>query len=78
MYNSNQRVDVGLILESSNAYVAENREDVKVIFETIIIYLARQNISFRGHDESLTSLNKGNFLDVKTIVKTPCIALMSS
>ncbi|KAL4148670.1 hypothetical protein QTP88_002842 [Uroleucon formosanum] len=63
MYNSNQRVDVGLILESSNAYVAENREVVKIIFETII-YLARQNISFRGHDKSLTSLNKGNFLEM--------------
>uniref|UniRef100_A0A2S2R9U9 Zinc finger MYM-type protein 1 n=1 Tax=Sipha flava TaxID=143950 RepID=A0A2S2R9U9_9HEMI len=63
MYNSNQRVDVGLILESSNAYVAENREVVKIIFETII-YLARQNIPFRGHDESLTSLNKGNFLEM--------------
>lgn len=63
MYNSNQRVDVGLILESSNAHVAENREVVKIIFETII-YLARQNISFRGHAESLTSLNRGNFLEM--------------
>lgn len=63
MYCANQRVDVGLILESSNTYVAENREIVKIIFETII-YLAKQNISFRGHDESLTSLNRGNFLEM--------------
>jgi len=46
---------------TSNTKVAENRETVKVIIE-IIIYLVRQNIPFRGHDESVISLNRGNFL----------------
>jgi len=28
------------------------------------LYLGRQNIAFRGHDESLTSKKRGNFLSL--------------
>lgn len=61
MFVHNNPVDVNDIKLCSNTKVAENREIMKVIFE-IVIYLARQNIPFRGHDESLTSSNRGNFL----------------
>jgi len=63
MYIKNNRVDINDIRLTSNSKVAENREIVKVIIETIL-YLARQNIPFRGHDESVTSLNRGNFLQL--------------
>ncbi|KAL4123372.1 hypothetical protein QTP88_015568 [Uroleucon formosanum] len=62
MFVSNQRV-VSTTFETSNRIVMEKREIVKVIFETLI-YLARQNIAFRGHDESWTSNNQGNFIEL--------------
>ncbi|CAI6348022.1 unnamed protein product [Macrosiphum euphorbiae] len=62
MFVSNQRV-VSTIFESSNRNVAENREIVRVIFESLI-YLARQNIAFRGRDESWTSNNQCNFIEL--------------
>lgn len=43
---------------TTNNQIAENREIVRVIFE-ILLYQGRQNIVFRGHDESLTSKNRG-------------------
>ena len=43
--------------------ITENREYLTEIINTII-FLTRQNISMRGHDESDTSLNKGNFLEL--------------
>lgn len=67
MYVKNNRVDVNDLRLTSNTKVAENRETVKVIIE-IIIYLARQNIPFRGHDESVNSLNRGNFLQLDKLL----------
>lgn len=68
MYSSQTRADVQL-LSTSNSQVAENREVVKLIFESLL-YLARQNIAFRGHDESWSSLNQGNFIElVKFLAK---------
>lgn len=66
MFVSNQRV-VSTIFETSNTNVAENREVAKVIFETLI-YLARQNIAFRGHDESWSSNNQGNFIELIKLI----------
>ncbi|XP_028416040.1 zinc finger MYM-type protein 1-like [Dendronephthya gigantea] len=40
----------------------ENREIVETIFD-VVRHLAKQNMSFRGHDESYDSKNKGNFLE---------------
>jgi len=48
-------------MENANRNVAENREVLRVIIE-ITIFTARQNIALRGHDEKLTSNNRGNFL----------------
>lgn len=62
MYLSNQRVDIKF-LQDSNSKVVENREIVKIIFE-VLLYLARQNSSLRGHNESWLSKNQGNFLEL--------------
>ena len=39
---------------------SENRHIVGVIFD-IVRHLAKQNVAFRGHDETSSSKNKGNF-----------------
>lgn len=62
MFTSQLRVDVQL-LSVSNSQIAENREIVKIIFEALL-YLARQNNAFRGHDEHWSSSNQGNFLEL--------------
>lgn len=61
-YSNNNRLDVSFRLTTNNQ-IAENREIVRVIFE-VLLYLGKQNIAFRGHDESLTSKNRGNFLSL--------------
>ena len=43
--------------------VKKNREYLKVIIEALM-FLAKHNIAIRGHDESLQSTNRGNFLDL--------------
>ena len=40
----------------------ENRHIVETIFD-VVRHLAKQNSSFRGHDETDDSKNKGNFLE---------------
>jgi hypothetical protein len=62
MYLSNQRVDIKS-LQNSNTEVTENREIVKIILE-VLLYLACQNSSFRGNDESWLSKSQGNFLEL--------------
>lgn len=65
---SQLRVDLQLLL-TSNSQVSENREIVKTIFEALL-YLARQNNAFRGHDEHWSSSNQGNFIElVKLLAK---------
>ncbi|XP_008181084.1 zinc finger MYM-type protein 1-like [Acyrthosiphon pisum] len=47
----------------SNAHkqqIVDNRNYIKTITD-IILYLARQGLAFRGHDERLCSNNQGNF-----------------
>ena len=41
---------------------SENRHIVGVIFD-IVRYLAQQNVAFRGHDETSSSKNKGNYIE---------------
>ena len=43
--------------------VALNRRNVYRLFETVL-FLSKQGIAFRGHDESACSLNRGNYLDL--------------
>lgn len=45
-----------------NSEVRVNRRNVKRIFEIILLF-GRQGIAYRGHDESDSSLNRGNLLE---------------
>ena len=47
----------------------ENRSIVQVLFD-VVLHLAKQNSSFRGHDETEDSKNAGNFLEeIKFLAK---------
>ncbi|KAL4126090.1 hypothetical protein QTP88_010319 [Uroleucon formosanum] len=62
MYLRNQRVDIGLNV-SNNKQIAENRQIVLTIFKAVL-FLAIQNLAFRGHQEDNLSSNRGNFLEI--------------
>lgn len=47
------------------ADVQKNRRNLARIIEAVKL-LGRQNIAFRGHDESADSKNKGNFIELLT------------
>ena len=47
-------------VERYNEGVRQNREMLNNISEPVL-YLAKQELAFRGHDESSTSLNQGNY-----------------
>lgn len=47
--------------------IQENRDNLKKLIE-ITILLAKQCISFRGHNEDETSINKGNFKEISYFV----------
>jgi len=61
MYTICQRVD--MFQTHKNQLVAENWERVLTIFRAVL-FLARQNLSLRGHNETLTFDNQGNFLEL--------------
>ncbi|XP_022169362.1 zinc finger MYM-type protein 1-like, partial [Myzus persicae] len=54
-------------IHSANRKVAENREIVKTIIDALV-FISRQNIALRGHDEKHSSLNKGNFLELISLL----------
>ncbi|XP_022168462.1 zinc finger MYM-type protein 1-like [Myzus persicae] len=62
LYESHNRIDAQII-QGSNIQVSENREILRVIIDSLI-FMARQNIALRGHDESTFSTNQGNFLEL--------------
>jgi len=68
MYINNQRVDLQSF-QGLNSKVAENREIVKEIIKTLI-FLSRQNMALRGHNESNSSKNQGNFLELIKLLST--------
>ena len=61
----NEQVDesVALGVQRHNAEVAQNRALLKR-FIIATLYLARQEQAFRGHDESETSSNRGNYVQL--------------
>lgn len=62
LFASNYRIDVEIV-HSANQKIADNREILKVVID-VLVYIARQNISLRGHNESCSSMNKGNLLEL--------------
>ena len=54
--------------------VSVNRSNVKRIFEALI-FLGRQNIALRGHDETEDSGNRGNLLEFLELMSRSCPSL---
>ena len=54
-------------VERYNEEVRQNREMLKNIGEGVL-YLAKQELAFRGHDESRTSLNQGNYRELLKVL----------
>ncbi|XP_063675854.1 zinc finger MYM-type protein 1-like [Bolinopsis microptera] len=54
-------------IERHNNLVCRNREIVKRLINAVI-YLAKQEMAFRGHDESETSVNRGPFKELLSMV----------
>lgn len=54
----------------SSAYyeqVNKNREYIKILAD-IVLCLCRQGLAFRGHDETISSENRGNFLEICSLL----------
>ena len=77
-YTNRMKEDSSVAVHLSQAYAetlfqrnkeekARNREVLSAIAD-VIRFLARQNISFRGHREEEDSDNRGNFLELVTFV----------
>ena len=49
-------------MQQHNHKVRQNREVVKRLV-IAALYLSRQELAFRGHDESAESSNKGNYVE---------------
>ena len=63
-YGSGVRVDSLLSqIQRHNEEVRQNREILKTLTEAVL-YLSRQELAFRGHDESEDSLNRGNYREL--------------
>ena len=68
-FDKDESVDVLLsrarkeAVERYNEEVRKNREMLKNITEAVL-YLSKQEMAFRGHDESNTSLNQGNYREL--------------
>lgn len=58
-FNSQFKLDI----ERHNAKVDRNRNIFKRLID-VVCYLGKQELAFRGHDESASSCNKGNFLEL--------------
>ena len=50
-------------IQRHNKEVRQNRDILKTLTETVL-YLSRQELAFRGHDESEDSLNRGNYREL--------------
>ena len=56
-------------LEWFNEEVRQNRFTLKIVSEAVL-YLSKQELSFRGHDESSASLDKGNYRELLELIAT--------
>ena len=50
-------------MQRHNEQVRQNRETLKTVSEAVL-FLSKQKLVFRGHDESNDSLNKGNYKEL--------------
>ena len=69
-YKQNKRLDISIdnYLDPARCnQIYNNRHYLKSVAETLLLtgYL---EIAFRGHDESKSSLNRGNFLEIFSVI----------
>ena len=68
-FAQSDRVDVMLSqarreeIRRHNEQVRQTREILKLLTDAVL-YLSKQELPFRGHDESRDSLNKGNYQEL--------------
>ena len=68
-FDATERVDILLSragreeVQRHNEQVRQNRETLKTISE-VVLFLSKQELAFRGHDESNATLNKGNYREL--------------
>ena len=72
-FDVSERVDVTFSrarreeIEWFNEEVRQNRISLKILSEAML-YLSKQELSFRGHHESSVSLNKGNYRELLELI----------
>ena len=54
-------------IEWFNEYARQNRVTLKIMSEAVL-YLSKQELSFRGHNESSASLDKGNYRELLELI----------
>ena len=62
-YHSRGQREVTRTLERHNDEMRQNRGMLRTLSEADL-YLSRQKLPFRGHDESSNSLNRGNYGEI--------------
>ena len=60
---NNQTSCASLLISQHEKEIEQNKENLKIIIDAVL-YCAKQAISFRGHDETNSSYNKGNFKEI--------------
>ena len=53
--------------ELHNRKVKKNREILKTLIDCVI-FLGKHGLSFRGHDESAGSKNRGNYVELLSLI----------
>jgi hypothetical protein len=66
LMNQPQHIDK-VLNKQCHTEIANNRLQLKVSIDVVRV-LALQGIAFRGRDESSTSVNRGNFLEILDVV----------
>lgn len=56
-----------MLVKKNNDIVTKNRKIVKSLID-VVSFLGMQELSFRGHDESVTSPNRGNYIELVTLL----------
>lgn len=56
------------IKHGHNEQIMRNREVLKILMKDVTLYLARHCLAFRGHNETKSSQNRGNFVDLTYVI----------
>ena len=71
-YKLSQAQKFGHVIDVLKAHAestSDDRHEYLIRIVSIVQYLAKQGIAFRGHDEKESSSNRGNFLELLELLK---------